>query len=251
MNEVLVLCYHGVSETWPAATTVAPGDFEEQISSLVARGYKGATLCEALTTPASAKTLVVTFDDAHRSVLELAAPVLERLGVPGTMFVPTDYPDSGRPMAWDGYAEWMGTEHEGELDCMGWDDLRGLAEGGWEIGSHTRSHPRLSRLGDAEILAELVESRAVCEKEMRTPCRSLAYPYSDYDDRVVRAAREAGYLLAVTVPRGPQAPLPLQWPRVGVYCGEGSRRVIARSGARRLAPSLLARTALAVRRRRP
>jgi peptidoglycan/xylan/chitin deacetylase (PgdA/CDA1 family) len=108
---------------------------------------------------------------------------------------------------------------------MGWDDLRGLAASGWEIGSHTCSHPRLSQLEDSEILKEMGRSREICEREMGTPCHSFAYPYSDYDERAVRAAREAGYRFAATVPRGPQAPLPLQWPRVGVYYGESARRV--------------------------
>jgi peptidoglycan/xylan/chitin deacetylase (PgdA/CDA1 family) len=247
MDDVLVLCYHGISETWPAATSVKPGDFERQLSELVRRGYRGATFSDALTAPPSGKTLAVTFDDAHRSVFELAAPAMARLGLPGTVYVPTGYAGSDRPMGWDGYDAWMGTEHEDELLCMGWDELRGLAADGWEIGSHTRSHPRLSRLGDAEIAAELTNSRQECEERMGAPCRSIAYPYSDYDERVVRAAAEAGYRFAATVPRGPRAPLALEWPRVGVYHGESARRVRLRARARRLGPSASARAALALR----
>jgi len=164
--------------------------------------------------------------------------------------VPTDYASSQEPMAWDGYDDWLGTEHEHELDCMSWDELRGLAATEWEIGSHTCSHPRLSRLGDDEIVTELAESRARCEDEIGAPCRSIAYPYSDYDDRVVRAARDTGYLLATTVPRGPRAPLPLQWPRVGVYHAETARRIRLRGRVRRLGLSLPARGALALRRLR-
>jgi peptidoglycan/xylan/chitin deacetylase (PgdA/CDA1 family) len=247
MTDLIVLCYHGISATWPAETTVGPADFESQLAGLLARGYGVATLDEALTTPPAERTFVVTFDDAHRSVLEQAAPVMARLGVPGTVFVPTDYASSQRPMAWDGYDMWMGTEHERELDCMTWDELRGLAADGWEIGSHTCSHPRLSTLDDERIAAELTESRAVCEREMGRPCRSIAYPYSDYDDRVVCAARDAGYQFAVTVPRGSRPPLPLQWPRVGVYNGESAKRVRIRAGIRRLEQSPVARLATALR----
>jgi peptidoglycan/xylan/chitin deacetylase (PgdA/CDA1 family) len=248
MGDVLVLCYHGISETWPAATSVRPGDFEDQLRALVGRGYRGATLAEALTAPSAERTLVVSFDDAHRSVLELAAPIMARLGVPGTVFVPTDYAGGERPMGWDGYDTWLGTEHEQELLCLGWEDLGGLAADGWEVGSHTCSHPRLSRIDDAAIARELSESKRVCEERLGAPCHSFAYPYSDYDERAVRAAGEAGYRFAVTVPRRPQAPLPLQWPRVGAFHGESARRLLLRARSRQLRPSAAMRAGLALRR---
>ncbi|HSK49829.1 MAG TPA: polysaccharide deacetylase family protein [Solirubrobacterales bacterium] len=247
MGDLLVLCYHGVSETWPAATSVRPGDFEEQLRHFSRRGYVGATLTTALTAPPAERTLVVSFDDAHRSVLEQAAPIMERLGIPGTVFVPTDYAGGDAPMAWSGYDEWLGTEHEGELLCLGWGELGGLAATGWEVGSHTCSHPRLSQLDDEQIARELRESKQICEERLGVPCRSLAYPYSDYDDRAVAAALEAGYSYAVTVPRRPTAPLPLQWPRVGAYQGESARRIALRARSRRLGASTAMRAALKLR----
>jgi peptidoglycan/xylan/chitin deacetylase (PgdA/CDA1 family) len=250
MADVLVLCYHGISASWPARTTVAPEDFEKQLDALVEHGYRGATLAEALVSPPSEKVLVVTFDDAHRSVFELAAPIMGKLGLPGTVFVPTDYPDSGQPMGWQGYDEWVGTEYEDELLCMSWAQLGELRDAGWEVGSHTCSHPRLSQVDDATIAAEVNESRRICEERMGEPCLSFAYPYSDYDQRAVEAAAAAGYRFAVTVPRAPAAPLPLQWPRVVIARGEGVRRVLARARARRLGPSVPARALLALRRLR-
>lgn len=247
MSDVLVLCYHGISASWPASTTVKPGDFESQLTEFTRRGYRGATFSEALTAPPFERTLVVTFDDAHRSVFELAAPAMARLGIPGTVYVPTDYAGTDRPMGWDGYDEWLGTEHEPELLCMDWEQLRALAADGWEIGSHTCSHPHLSQLDEAAIAKQLSDSRSVCEERMGVRCSSIAYPYSDYDDRVVRAAGEAGYRFACTVPRGPESPLPLQWPRVGVYWGEGARRIATRARTRRLGPSASAQAALRVR----
>lgn len=251
-GDLVVLCYHGISDTWPASTAVRSADFEAQLSSFVTAGYRGATLSEALVSPPDGKTLVVTFDDAHRSVWELARQPMERLGVPGTVYVPTDYAGVDRPMGWDGYDSWLGGEHESELACMSWPQLRELAAADWEIGSHTCSHPRLSCLADGEIDAELTRSREVCEEQSGRPCRSVAYPYSDYDPRVVRAAARAGYRFAVSVPRDPQPPLPFEWPRLGVYHGEGARRLRMRAWSRRLGPSPVARLLLAagaVRRR--
>lgn len=247
MRDLVVLCYHGISETWPAATSVRPGDFERQLESFLESGYRGATFSEALTAPAE-RCLAVTFDDAHSSVFEVAAPAMARLGLPGTVFVPTGYAGGDRPMAWDGYDEWVGTEHAGELSCMGWDELRALAAAGWEIGSHTRSHPRLSQLADEEIEKELRESRRECEERMGTGCASIAYPYSDYDERVVKLAGQVGYRFGATVPRGPRAALPLEWPRVGAYHGESARRIRLRTRSRRLSPSNMSRLARALRR---
>ncbi len=233
MPDVLVLCYHGVSESWPAETAVTPQRLGEQLSALLRRGWSPATFTGALTAPRERRTLAVTFDDAPRSVLTHAAPVLDRLGVPATVFVPTDFPDSGRPMGWPGQEQWVGGEHERELECLSWEELGRLAGAGWEIGSHTRSHPRLTTLDDAALADELRGSRAECERRLGGPCRSLAYPYGDVDARVVAAARDAGYLAAATTPRWPVAPLPLQWPRVGVYRGDTARRLQARIWRRR------------------
>lgn len=251
-GEVVVLCYHGVSETWPASTSVRPADFEAQLASFVHNGYRGATLAEALVSPPTRKTLVVTFDDAHLSVWEHARKPMARLGVPGTVYAPTDYVGAERSMGWEGYDVWLDTEHEPELACMSWPQLRELADDGWEIGSHTCSHPRLSRIGDSEIATELVDSRRICEEQTGQACYSLAYPYSDYDERAVRAAAVAGYRFAVSVPRDAQPPFPFEWPRLGVYHGENARRVRMRAWSRRFGPSPAARLLLAanaVRRR--
>jgi peptidoglycan/xylan/chitin deacetylase (PgdA/CDA1 family) len=231
---IVVLCYHGLSDTWPDETAVSPRLFGEQVEAFLRRGYRGATFTEALTAPSAAKLLVVSFDDAAESVHRLAAPLLEALGVPGTVFVPTAYPDRGEAMSWSGLDRWVGGPHEAELGCMSWEQLGELAARGWEIGSHTHSHPLLSSLDDDELERELVVSKRECEEHLGSPCTSLAYPYGVADARVARAAREAGYLVAATVPVTPTPPLPLLWPRVGVYRGESARRVMLRALRRAL-----------------
>jgi peptidoglycan/xylan/chitin deacetylase (PgdA/CDA1 family) len=248
MKEILVLCYHAVSASWHASTAVRLDHFEQQLADLVGRGYSGMTFSAALTAPVSERVLAVTFDDAHRSILKLAAPAMARLGVPGTVFVPTGYAGTERPMAWDGYDVWLGTEHEAELRCLGWGELKGLVDQGWEVGSHTHSHPRLPELGDAEIAAELTESRRECEAHLGVPCRSIAYPYGAYDDRVMRLALEAGYSYGASVPRHAAIPLPMAWPRVGVYRGESARRLRLRARSRRLQTATTMRVALGLRR---
>jgi peptidoglycan/xylan/chitin deacetylase (PgdA/CDA1 family) len=234
MSDVLVLCYHAVSPTWPAGPSVTPSDFRAQLELLLKLGYQGRTLVDALTTPPAGRTMAVTFDDAHVSVAELARPILDELGIPATVFVPTEYAGTDRLMGWAGYDQWLGTPHESELRCLSWEALNELADSGWEIGSHTVSHPRLTRIDDDQLEHELVGSRRVCEERMGRPCVSIAYPYSDEDDRVVAATRRAGYGLGVTVSSRWAPPFPLRWPRVGAFYGNSAWHLAARAGRARL-----------------
>jgi peptidoglycan/xylan/chitin deacetylase (PgdA/CDA1 family) len=214
-GSVLVLGYHAVSETWPAPLAVTPDQLRRQLEWLVDRGYRGTTFHDAVTSEARPRTFALTFDDAYRSVLDLAYPILSSLGLPATVFVVTDFGDGRRPLEWPGIDHWRGGPHERELRGLGWEQLEQLADGGWEIGSHTCTHPRLTRLSDQALARELEASRAACEEALRRPCRSLAYPYGDVDGRVTRAAGKAGYTAAAI--EGLARPRPLAWPRVGVY----------------------------------
>src|SRR4051812_32579817 len=177
MTDVLVLCYHALSPDWPAHLSVTPERFEEHLELLVGRGYVGATFERAITDPPGARTVAITFDDAYSSVLELAFPIMRRLGLPGSVYVPTDWPGNSRPMAWPGIDRWLGTPHEHELRCLSWDQLEELAQEDWEVGSHTCSHPHLTRISDAQLSDELERSRAACEEALGRPCASIAYPY--------------------------------------------------------------------------
>jgi peptidoglycan/xylan/chitin deacetylase (PgdA/CDA1 family) len=216
----LVLCYHAISESWPADLSTTPALFEAQLGLLLGRGYRPVTFEQAVSAPPGSHTFAVTFDDAYCSVLERAQPIMERMGVPGTVFVPTDFAGGPRPMTWQGIDHWLGGPHEPELRCLGWDDLRGLARSGWEVGSHTCSHPHLTELDDATLARELSESRTAVEDGMGQPCRSIAYPYGDVDDRVIKAAGSAGYELGASLPSWLGSAAPLDWPRVGVYHGD-------------------------------
>lgn len=212
---MLALGYHAVSERWPASLSIAPQHLEEHVSMLADRGYRGVTFHEAVTGP-TPKTLAITFDDAYRSVIKLALPILSGVGFVATVFAPTAYVGSEEPMAWPGIDHWRDTEHAEELVPMSWEELDRLAEAGWEIGSHSRTHPMLTQLDDEPLARELADSRRECEEGLGRPCRSVAYPYGDHDERVVRAAREAGYETGSSVyARHP--PDPLRWPRIGVY----------------------------------
>jgi peptidoglycan/xylan/chitin deacetylase (PgdA/CDA1 family) len=217
LSDVLVLCYHAVSPTWPSVLAVTPDLFERQLEILVRRGYRGATFHDAVHQPPHERTLAVTFDDAYRSVITHAAPVLDRLGLVGTIYVPTTWPDREDPMTWPGIDDWLDTEHRDELVCASWDELRDVAARGWEIASHTRTHPELPALGDAELAEELAASRAAVEERLSAPCRTIAYPYGFQDARVRAAAAHAGYTAGAALSRLYRIGDPMAYPRVGLY----------------------------------
>jgi peptidoglycan/xylan/chitin deacetylase (PgdA/CDA1 family) len=213
VDHSLVLGYHAVSQHWPSTLAISPARLREQLELLLRRGYRPATFSQTVLGDAQAKSLAVTFDDGFRSIFDLAFPLLAELGLPATVFVPTAL--VGGPLSWPGIERWEGTAHEHELQSMTWDQLRELSAAGWEVASHTRTHPKLTDLGADALLSELTESRETCEREMGKACPSLAYPYGAEDGRVRVAVRAAGYAAAGTLRPGP--PDPLGFPRVGVY----------------------------------
>jgi peptidoglycan/xylan/chitin deacetylase (PgdA/CDA1 family) len=218
VGEILVLCYHALSERFPASLSVSPDAFREQLDVLMRRGYRGETFSDAISEPPEGRVLAVTFDDAYRSVVRLAVPIMAEYELPGTVFAPTSYIGNDGPMNWPGIDEWHGTSHETELVPCSWSELGQLLEAGWEVGSHTRTHPRLPELPDSELMTELSESRLECERHLGAPCRSIAYPYGAVDARVADAVAAAGYSFAAELPGNfSTPPVPLRWPRIGIY----------------------------------
>lgn len=218
---MLVLCYHGISANWRYALAVSPERLRAQIERLLRGGWRATAFSEAVARPSGERTLAVTFDDGLRSVARLALPVLRDLGVPATVFVPTGFVGAGEPFAWPETRHWLETEHAHELDGMSWDELAGLRDAGWEVGSHSVTHAHLTRLGDDALARELSDSRRAIDTRLGG-CRSIAYPYSDVDDRVVAAARAAGYEAGAAVLPVRHGGGPLRVPRVPVLATESA-----------------------------
>ena len=217
----LVLCYHAVSGAWHHALSVSAEALESQLELLLRRGYRPVGAAEAAT--GGGKLLHVTFDDAFTSVRN-AVPVLERLGVPGTVFACTGYADDPRPLAVPDLEDELRL-HPDELRTMSWDELRELRERGIEVASHTVSHPHLTALSDDELRHELGSSRRRLEDELGRPCRLLASPFGDCDGRVREAARAAGYDAAFGLPGDATGRDRFDLFRVGVWHGDSAGRV--------------------------
>ena len=144
--------------------------------------------------PPGPRTAVLTFDDGFRNWLTAAVPLLRRLGVRATFYVCPGFSGAG-----------TGTWTERRAGCSTRSEAQELLEAGMELGSHSLSHPDLRLLDGGELSRELEESKREVERLTGRPCRTLAYPYGLYDERVVSAARAAGYELAFDLAARPLA----------------------------------------------
>jgi peptidoglycan/xylan/chitin deacetylase (PgdA/CDA1 family) len=209
-RDVLVLCYHGVAPD-PLHGEVTPEALRAQLSFVAQRGYRWATFTDAVRGE-SEKVAAVTFDDGIASAVEHGLPVLADLGAPGTMFLTVTM------LGWGGRVDDTGAVR--------------LAELGWEIGSHTMTHPVLTNVDDSALRRELGESRHALERLTGAPCTAIAYPTGKVDARVVAAAEAAGYVAGAALEGASSAPPgALAWPRVGVR-GDDSFRVFRLKCAR-------------------
>jgi peptidoglycan/xylan/chitin deacetylase (PgdA/CDA1 family) len=107
-----VLTYHRVDDVdarswlYPPLLSATPKGFEAQMAA-IARHDQPIALPDLLaafrgTRRLPARAVLVTFDDAYRDFADNAWPILRRLGIPATLFVPTAYPDApDRPFWWD------------------------------------------------------------------------------------------------------------------------------------------------------
>ncbi len=142
-----VLTYHAVADE-PSRIAVSPALFRLQVLHLRRAGYRAISFAEATRVldepPHDRSRLVcITFDDAYRSVLENAVPVLRDAGFVATIFVPTAHVgDANR---------WDSPRPPGGWPILSWEELVALARDGFEIGSHSRTHPHLPRLDDASL----------------------------------------------------------------------------------------------------
>jgi peptidoglycan/xylan/chitin deacetylase (PgdA/CDA1 family) len=118
----------------------------------------------------------ITFDDSFESQYLNAFPVLKKYGLTATAYVVT----RGLGEATDDPI-WR---------LMTWNNIRQLRDAGWEIGSHTLSHPHLPKLDDSQLNDELVFSAKHLERQLGVLPRSFAAPFGEVDDRVLAAIKK-------------------------------------------------------------
>ncbi|MEU9336755.1 polysaccharide deacetylase family protein [Streptomyces sp. NPDC048290] len=190
--------YHSVGDCSddPYRITVTPARLERQLRWLGRHGLRGVSVGDLLAARArgAGQGLVgLTFDDGYADFTEQALPLLRRFGCGATLFVlPGRF---GGDNAWDplGPRKPLLTEA----------GVRRAADDGIEIGSHGLTHLDLTRVDDANLTAEVTDSRARLTALTGAPVTGFCYPYGTVDARVVGAVRTAGYDYAVAIDPGP------------------------------------------------
>ena len=222
MQQLRIFMYHNIGTPPVGARLpklyVAIETFDRQCRLLRQLGIRGVSMGEglrALRAGDARKLAVLSFDDGYTDNLTHAAPILRHYGFHATCYVVSGA--IGGHNAWD--AELLGVEKP----VMDQAAMGQWLESGNEIGSHTVTHPRLSQLDRAHAVFEIFESRRQLQQITGTPVEHFCYPFGDHDDQTVELVREAGYVSAVTVRRGPalQTSDPLRLPRISVNGGRG------------------------------
>ena len=124
-----------------------------------------------------AQPIIITFDDGWEDQYTLAFPILAKYHYGATFFVVTNY--------------------IGDRGFLSFDQLREMSNAGMEIGSHSRSHPHLGRIQDADVLRdEILGSKKTLEAKLSVPINEFAYPYGSYNAAAVAMVESAGYKAA-------------------------------------------------------
>ena len=188
---VPILMYHELADP-PADAPypelyVRPADFRRQMAWLEGHGFQPVTLRAVWDhwhrmTPLPPRPVVISIDDGFRSTATVAFRALGRRGWPGVLNLALHHLD----VRWGLWTR----------------QVRELISAGWEIDSHTLTHPDLRGVDDARLEREVAGSRRALQSRFHVPVDFICYPSGQYDGRVIEAVRAAGYLGATTTLAG-------------------------------------------------
>lgn len=181
-----IVYYHSVKTVPKNQLCMPPEQLEEQMKYLYDHHFESISLRELYdflyengTLPP--KPIVITFDDGYKDNYTNALPILRKYGFTAAVFV---------------------TAGQNGPDFLTRDEMRELLEAGWEIESHTMTHPDLSKLNPSKLQWELQHSKKLLEQDLGREVKFLAYPYGKFNEAVVKEVKEAGYLMAFTTKAG-------------------------------------------------
>ena len=208
---------------------ITPAYLEELINKYKAAGYAFVSIDELLLSKPilPQKRVNVSFDDGFRDVYTNAFPIFKEYQIPFTIYLTTGFPEekadiwwiqmeqdrsvedyenlmkriygSGEPMARKMH-ELTGTQPDLLLSqslSLSWDEIKEMMDSGLcTIGSHTVSHPGLTRIGDDACRTELEESQRIIKERTGKDALHFSYPHSMESDSVRKAVSEAGFVSA-------------------------------------------------------
>ncbi len=210
--KIPVLMYHVTADPprnapWPKLY-VKRSVFKKQMQSLSINGYRGVTLDRVYEAwhggrPLPKKPVVISFDDGYRSHFTNAFPVLKKLHWPGVLNLEIN----NLKQTWG----------------INPKRVRALIAAGWEIDSHTITHPDLSTSDASVLKSEISDSRKIIKRRFGVPVNFFCYPAGRYDDATIAAVKSAGYRGATSTEHGLADPNdPFSLDRIRINGGEGA-----------------------------
>ena len=187
-----ILLYHRVAKEGDPTMTVSPTAFRRQVEHVARQKERVIPLdrwVEGILGEGDAvhQPLMITFDDGHLETFTEAFPVLHRHHLSATLFMVTD---------------WIGRD-----GFLTWGQLQVLADAGWTIGSHTKSHPYLPELSVSKWEEEIRGSKEILEEGLKCPVTLFSYPIGGFTEEMIPYVERAGYRAACTTNRGPSRSL--------------------------------------------
>jgi peptidoglycan/xylan/chitin deacetylase (PgdA/CDA1 family) len=194
-----ILMYHEIiagENTNSEYYEISLRQFQQQLDQLQCWGFTVITLGQLVRVldgkeNGPARPVVITFDDAYRSFLELALPELRHRDLTATLFVTAG--EIGGTNRWD--------QERGfpKRPVMTAAELRICKKAGIEIGAHGWLHRKLTQCSRAEAEEEIVRSRDVLARCLGTPPVFYSYPHGVHLPENFEMLAKAGYHGAVSI----------------------------------------------------
>jgi peptidoglycan/xylan/chitin deacetylase (PgdA/CDA1 family) len=169
--------------------------FERQLSELRKAGFKSigpGELAGHEGTPG--RQIALTFDDGYANVLRHGLEPLVRHGFHAIQYLVAD--------RLGGFNEWDAPGGEAQEALMDTAQVKEWLAAGHEIGSHTLTHPHLTRISPARAREEIFASRKKLEDIFGAAVRHFCHPYGDWNAAVRDLVIAAGYKTACTTEFG-------------------------------------------------
>jgi len=137
----------------------------------------------------------LSFDDGFKNIVQNAFPILYEQKVPALFFVPTNFIDADFNKAKTFCLK--KTSYKGVIEMASWKDIHVISNANFDIGAHTRTHPKLAHLSKIdELESEIIGARKDLEKKHKIQCNYFSWPFgkrTDVNQTVISVIQKAGY----------------------------------------------------------
>lgn len=174
---------------------VSPRSFAKQMYLLKLLGFKGASVSqcmEALKQNTGERLVGLTFDDGYSNFFTCALPILRNLDFSATVYVIPGHVAS--------YNVWDEGNGISQNSLMNWDEIKACKKMGIEIGCHSMDHSSLVQ-PNIDITRNINEAKDTLDKQLNHRTTTFCYPYGHFNDSVIKATKEAGFVSATTMIR--------------------------------------------------